>query len=115
MGNPQLNRFPTYSIPLETRGKTTANWFNFFGGLFSGQPTGNVSGITVGSSPFSYVAPSGGRVIIQGGTTTQIQYSRDAQNYFVTGVTAGVIPVSQGDQLVVTYSVAPPTMTFVPQ
>ncbi len=111
----QFNRMPTVNESLTTKGATTRGWFSFWAGLFSGQATGPASGITVKSSPFSYVAPSGGSVIIQGGTTTQIQFSRDGVNFFVTGVTAGMLPVSQGDTLVVTYSVGPPTMTFVPR
>lgn len=114
-----FNRFPTYQEPLQS-GKqkdmpTTRGWFSFWSGLFAGQATGPHSAITVKSSPFTYVAPLGGSVIVQGGTTTQIKFSRDGNNFFVTGVTAGMLPVSQGDQLVVTYSVGPPTMTFVPR
>lgn len=116
-----FNRFPTYQEPLQTSSKgpkpppTTRGWFTFWSGLFNGQPTGPIAGITVKSSPFTYIAPLGGAVIVQGGTTTQIQFSRDGNNFFVTGQIAGVIPVSQGDQLVVTYSVGPPTMIFVPR
>jgi hypothetical protein len=117
----EFNRFPTYQEPLQTAAKgpklppTTRGWFTFWSGLFSGQPTGPVAPITVGTSPFTYIAPAGGSAIVQGGTTTQIQFSRDGHNFYVTGVTAGVLPVSQGDQLVVTYSVGPPTMVFVPR
>lgn len=117
----EFNRFPTYQEPLQTAAKgprlspTTRGWFSFWAGLFTGQPTGPAAVIKVGSSPFTYVAPLGGAVIVQGGTTTQIQFSRDGNNFFVTGVTAGMLPVSQGDQLVITYSVGPPTMVFVPR
>lgn len=110
-----FNRFPTYQEPVVTKGVTTRGWFSFWSGLFAGQPTGPTAQITVGSSPFTYVAPVAGSVIVQGGTTTQIKFSRDGNNFFVTGVTAGMLPVSQGDQLVVTYSVGPPTMTFIPK
>lgn len=115
----QFNRFPTYQEPLQA-GKqkdlpTTRGWYSYWAGLFSGQPNGPAAPITVGTSPFTYVAPAGGSVIVNGGTTTQIKYSRDGNNFFVTGVIAGMLPVSQGDQLVITYSVGPPTMTFVPR
>ena len=111
----QLNRMPTYQEGLTQKGVTSRGWYSFWAGLLKGQPTGNVSGITVSTSPFSYVAPSGGFVIVQGGTTTQVQFSRDGVNFFITGATAGMFPVSQGDTLVVTYSLGPPNMTFVPQ
>lgn len=111
----QFNRMPTYSDSLTTKGATTRGWFSFWAGLWNGQPTGPLAAITVGSSPFTYIAPAGGSVIVQGGTTTQIQFSRDGTNFYVTGVTAGMLPVSQGDTVIVTYSVGPPTMKFVPR
>jgi hypothetical protein len=110
-----FNRLPTYQEPVVTKNVTTRGWYSFWAALFTGTPTGPVAPIKVGSSPFTYTAPVGGAVIVQGGTTTQIQYSRDGNNFFVTGVTAGMLPVSQGDQLVVTYSVGPPTMVFMPR
>lgn len=110
----QYNRMPDVSQPLNPKGTTAAGWFRFWQGLWSGTPTGPQSVITVKSSPFSYVAPAGGSVLISGGTVSQIQYSRDGANFYVTGQTAGMLPVSQGDTLVVTYSV-PPTMVFFPR
>lgn len=111
----QLNRLPDFSTPLATKGTTSSSWMRFWQGLFSGAPTGNVSVVTVAASPFTYAAPFGGTLIINGGTVTQVQYSRDGGNFYVTGQTAGMFPVSQGDQLVVTYSVGPPTAIFVPR
>lgn len=110
----QLNRMPTYTEPLETNAVTTRGWFSFWAGLFSGQPTGLVSSVSVGSSPFNYVAPTGGAVIVQGGTVSLIKLSRDGTTFFTTGMTSGVLPVSQGDTVQVTYSGAP-TMTFLPR
>jgi hypothetical protein len=111
----QFNRFPTYQQPLATKGETTRGWYTFFSGLFAGQPTAPVMPIMVTSAPFIYVAPTGGSLIVQGGTTSQIQFSRDGMNFYVLGVTSGVIPLSQADQVVITYSVAPPTVTWVPR
>lgn len=111
----QLNRMPTYSEALTTKGTTTRGWYQFFAGLWSGQPTGQLSALSVGPSPFSYVAPVGGSVLISGGSTTQIQLSRDGMNFYVTGVTSGVIPVSQGDTLKVTFPTSVPTMVMVPK
>jgi len=111
----QFNRIPDVTTTLTTKGALTQAWYRLFSGLFNGTPTGNLSVITVGSSPFTYAAPVGGTVIVNGGSTTQIQFSRDGSNFFITGETAGMFPLSQGDQLIVTYPVAPPTMTFVPR
>lgn len=110
----QLNRMPTYTEPVQTNEVTTRGWFSFWAGLFSGQPTGLVSSVVAGTSPFNYVAPTGGTAIVQGGTVSVIKISRDGVTFFTTGVTAGVFPVSQGDTLQVTYSVVP-TITFLPR
>lgn len=114
-----FNRMPTYQEALQT-GKqkadpTTRGWYTFWAGLFSGQPTGPVAAVSIGPSPFTYTAPAGGSVIVQGGTTTQIQFTRGDGNFYVVGTTAGMFPLSQGDSLVITYSVGPPTIVFVPQ
>lgn len=110
----QFNRMPTYNEPLETKGVTTRGWWRLWIGLYTGQPTGPTAGITVGSSPYKYTAPQGGSVIVNGGSTTQIAFSRDGANFFITGQTTGMFRLAQGDILQVTYSIAPPTMTFVP-
>jgi hypothetical protein len=111
----QLNRLPDFSTPLmDKKGTTNASWFRLLQGLFSGAPTGNLSVVTPGSSPYTYAAPVGGTLIVNGGTVSQIKYSRDGANFYVTGQTAGMLPLSQGDQLVISYSV-PPTLTFAPK
>lgn len=110
----QLNRLPDFSTPLVTKGTTNSSWSRFWQGLFSGAPTGNVSVVVVGASPFTYAAPFGGTLILSGGTVSQVKYSRDGASFYVTGQTQGMFPVSQGDQLVISYSV-PPTTTFVPR
>lgn len=110
----QYNRFPTYQEAL-TKGKdTSSGWYRFWSGLYTGQPKGPVSALTIGPSPFTYQSAQGGTVYLSGGTTTQVQISRDGANFYPTGATSGAFPISQGDLLVVTYSVAPPTATFVP-
>lgn len=110
-----LNRMPTYQEPLDQKGVTTRGWYTFWSGLFQGQPTGPVSVLQVGTSPFSYIAPQGGTVILSGGSTTAVQFSRDGVNLYSTGATSGMFPLSKGDTLVVTYSLAPPNMEFVPR
>jgi hypothetical protein len=110
-----LNRMPTYTLPLSEKGQTHRTWYSFFSGLATGKPTGIVSAVMLNGSPFTFTAPSGGTLIVNGGSTTQIQYSRDGAAYFVTGQTAGMFPVSLGDKIEITYSMAPPTVNFVPR
>lgn len=110
----QLNRMPTYGEQLTQAGQTTRGWYTLWSGLWSGQPTGIPSGVTVGASPFTYTALVGGSVIVQGGTVSQLAISRDGTTFYVTGLTAGVIPLSQNDKLKITYTVTP-TVTFLPR
>ena len=110
-----LNRMPTYNQPLTIKGETHRTWYGFFSGLATGKPTGIVAAVTLNQSPFTYTAPSGGSLIVNGGSTTQIQFSRDGAALFVTGQTAGMFPMALGDQIVITYSMAPPTVNFVPR
>lgn len=110
----QLNRLPDITTALVTNKTTTSSWFRLWQGLFSGAPTANISVVAVGVTPFTYAAPVGGTVIVSGGTVSQVKFSRDGASFFVTGQTQGMFPVSQGDQLVISYSV-PPTITFVPR
>jgi len=71
-----------------------------------------VAAITVGASPFTYTAAFAGNVAITC-SVTSISFKRQGTSV-ATGVTTGVIPVCRGDQLVVTYPGAAPTMTFIP-
>jgi hypothetical protein len=113
----QYNTLPNYDQPLTSKdGRVIMRgWYSFWAGLITGQPQGPVAPLAVGPSPFTYRAAEAGSVIVQGGTTTQIKFTRGDGNFYVTGVTAGMLPLSQGDSLVVTYAVGPPTMTFVPR
>jgi hypothetical protein len=111
---PTLNRMPTYTEALLTKNSITRGWYTFFVGLFQGQPTQGVSVVTAGVSPFTYIAPIGGTLIVQGGTVSLITFSRDAASFYPAGATSGMFTLSKGDQLVVTYSV-PPNLTWVPR
>lgn len=111
----QYNSAPTYSEPLTLKGQISRGWFLLWTGLQRGQPTGPTASVTVTASPFKYVADQGGTLIVNGGSTTQISFSRDGVNFFITGQTAGMFALSQGDTLQITYPVALPTVTFVPR
>lgn len=70
-----------------------------------------VVAITVGASAFDYKSPDAGVVIVTGGTVTAIAYGRNG-TFTGIGVITGIIPVSKGDVVRVTYTVVP-TMTFI--
>ena len=71
-----------------------------------------VASITVTASPFTYTAPFAGNVAVTGGTVSAITLIRQSTSV-ATGLTVGLISVSRGDQVQVTYSVTP-TLTFIP-
>lgn len=76
----------------------------------------NPTAITVTASPFKYQNLSGfdQSVIVNGGTVTQLEFSRDNVNFYTLGVIAGMVTLSKGDYLRTTYTVIP-TMTAVPR
>ena len=108
----QYNTFPTYDQPISEKGGTARGWYRFFQGLAFGVPPGAETAVTVGTSPFTYTAPRGGAVIVQGGIVSAISFARVSSH--VTGATQGLFPVSSGDMITITYT-GVPTVTFVPQ
>lgn len=103
---------PAFETSLMLKGQTNRVWYRFFQALWQGTPPSNESKVVVGGSPFSYVVPSRGFVILSGGTVTAVQFTRSVTT--LTGQTSGIFPMNQGDTLTVTYS-ALPSVTFVPQ
>jgi hypothetical protein len=77
-------------------------------GLMNGPNLGiSTTAITVGASPFNYANASGVRqlVSVRGGTVSQISRGRSALG--ITGQTTGQYSLEPGENLQVTYSVAP--------
>lgn len=110
----QFNTLPNYPVPLTARGVTESAWYRFWAGLFNGLPPGNVVPVTLTGTPFVYSAIRKGSVIVEGGTVSQIQFSRDGgDTYYDVGTTAGMFSVNASDLLRIFYSVDP-TVTFVP-
>ena len=74
------------------------------------------STITVTGSPFSYqnTTTFPADVIVQGGTVSKVEFSRDGSTWYDVGVVAGMLGLSPSDRLRVTYTVAP-TMTLIPR
>lgn len=73
-----------------------------------------ISNITVGASPYVHQNTSNydSCIIIQGGTVSLVEYTRDNTNFFNIGVVAGFIHLSPNDRLRVTYTVVP-TMRYI--
>lgn len=105
---------PNSTQPLNEKGNTSKVWYFFWQGLWKGIPPAVESSVTLTPSPFSFVAPQRGFLIVSGGTVSLIQFSRDGSTNYTTGLTAGCFSLSAGDTLIINYSVAP-TVTFVPQ
>lgn len=93
----------------------SSSWFRFINDLYKWVGTAlPESSITVTSSPFTYSATANGWVIVNPGTVSKIEFSRNGTTFYTTGVTAGVFPVAFNDRIRVTYS-GTPTMTMVPR
>jgi hypothetical protein len=73
---------------------------------------GAAQAITPTGSAFTYTAPANGIVVLSGGTVTLIEYGRSA-SFYLLGLITGSFAIARGDQVRVTYAVAP-TMTFIP-
>lgn len=109
----QYKQIPTYGQPIEdASGNTSRVWYRFFQGMFLGDPTNAEVSITPTGSPFTYLAPGAGFLIVQGGTVSAITFTRVSSHNM--GVLAGCLPMSNADQITIAYTVAP-TITFVPQ
>lgn len=72
--------------------------------------TAPLSSVAVGASPYTYVAPDNGKLVVQGGTVSLIELGRKS-SFVTTGIIAGLVPVARGDQVRITYTVVP-TVTF---
>lgn len=105
-------RPPSSLMPISTNeGMVTEQWFRYLAAL-STSSGGKAVTATVGGSPFTYTAPSAGHVLVSGGTVSAISLTR-GRTTIATGMTSGFVPVSAGDAVTVTYTVAP-AVTFLP-
>lgn len=92
------------------------DWYIFFYNLYLAVTEGlpqEEEVVTIGASPAIYTAVIRGQAHIGGGTVSSIEFSRDAVNWFDTGLTEGFVQMDRTDHLRVTYTVAP-TVTFFP-
>lgn len=111
----QLNNLPNYPTPIIVgRERTTSkDWYFFFAGLFQGLAPEAEVAVTLTGSPFTFSAPRKGTLIVNGGTVSAVEFSRNGTTFYTTGATAGMFTVNKSDLLRITYAVAP-TVTFVP-
>lgn len=102
---------PSSAQPIaDGRGFITTPWQRFFNALVSAPAAFQT--ITVTSSPFTYVAGSNGSLTVSGGTVSGIDLTRSGTT-LSTSLSGGIIPVANGDQVTVTYSVIP-SVVFIP-
>lgn len=109
----QFNNLPNYPVPLEAGNFTSKDWYFFWSGLFRGLPPAAEVPVTLGASPYTYSASVRGSLIVNGGTVSVVEFSRDGVTFYTTGATAGMFALNAADRLRITYAVAP-TVTFVP-
>lgn len=108
-----FSAIPNYRQSINSKGNMERTWYQFLTDLWKGKPSGAETSISSSTSPLVYQAQEKGFMIVQGGTVTLIQFSRDGVTNYNTGQTNGVFPIAQGDTLRVIYS-SVPLMTWVP-
>ena len=92
------------------------DWYLFFTNLFTAatdglpQPEEEVS---IGTSPAIYTAVIRGQAHIGGGNVSSIEFTRNGDDWFDTGLVAGFVEMDRADSIRITYTVVP-TVTFFP-
>lgn len=111
---PNLNNaaiVPSSQQPIsDGKGYITTPWQRFFNALVSGAAP--IQSVTVTASPYTYRAGSAGSLAVSGGTVSGIAITRNNVTA-PTGATSGIIPVSNGDLVTITYS-GLPAVSFIP-
>jgi hypothetical protein len=74
------------------------------------------SGVTLAGSPHTHqnTHTYDVDIIVQGGTPTLVEFSRDGATFYDVGLVAGMYRLSPSDRIRITYGVAP-TVTEVPR
>jgi hypothetical protein len=103
---------PKYEQPLTVGGDTAAWWYRWFADTDVGTPPSSETKVALTVSPMSFVAPSKGYLIINGGSVSAVHIGRVSSHN--TGQTQGFFPMSKNDYLIVTYT-GTPTLTFFAQ
>lgn len=72
-----------------------------------------IQAVTLAASPMTYMAREPGALSIQGGTVSLVSLARGAAS-IALGLTAGLIPLTTGDRVTLTYVTAP-VLNFIPR
>jgi hypothetical protein len=103
---------PSQVLPLvDEDGRATEGWYGFFVNLTSAATP--LVQITVGVSPFVFTASHAGFGLIIGGVVSSVGLRRRRVTIPAVGPVAGFFPVSQNDQLIITYT-GLPVLWFIP-
>jgi len=94
--------------PLKEDGTFTQDTWRYLAS-FSGPPPQEMP-ITLGPSPATFQAISNGSVLVSGGTVSLVSLKRN-KTYNLSG-SSGLFPLSIGDVLTITYTVAPTCVWF---
>ena len=105
---PSVPNLQQPAIDTQT-GRFSTAWIGFFTRLVS-QP-GKIVSVNLTGSPFGYTAPADGVLAVFGGSSVTATLTRGRVS---VPVSVGSIPLSEGDQIVLTYSSAP-AVSFVPR
>lgn len=101
---------PKFDAPIADKsGRVTTPWYLALQSLWNPSPEFLVPPT---GSPFSFHVPQPGSLLVKGGTVSDVTIVRSTTTS--TGQTSGFIPCGLGDDVVITYAVAP-TLVFFPR
>jgi len=109
--------FPAIPTPfVDGGGVITQPWLHLLTSLWNrtggaGGTGGNYLTVTVGTSPFTYVAPRNGFLYFGGGVYVQVDITRGGTTLTST-IVRGYLPLTMNDSAVLRFS-TPPTVYFV--
>lgn len=118
MSTVQFRQPPTYTEQIAIGQKNNANWYRYFQQSELGTPPAAEIPVTAQASPFIYVAPMKGFMIVTG-AVTGIVYSRTAGVFYPvsgsqTATQSNTFTLDQNDVLKISFSGAAPVLVFVP-
>ena len=105
---------PPWAVPLMTaQGVISPAWLTFFASLVAMPGPIVQQALAVAPATFAFQASVPGQLLVIGGTVTGVALTRARVAIASTGVTSGFIPLGQGDQVSVAYTVIP-AVYFIP-
>jgi hypothetical protein len=108
--NPKV---PSQQMPVVDPGTglATQTWFQFFG-LLLGQPNA-IQNVPSSGATVNYTAGQNGYLVVPEGAASDIELKRSSMT-IPTGMTSGMIPLSQGDTAIVSLT-GNAQLSFVPR